>query len=95
MGIYQNNDINIPAEQIMPTSVLKNDLFGWFNPSRVWTEKLIVQQNRFLAKIHNKLPYPLKDKRLALGKIPLGKLTHSPSKELIKQNRYIHSIIAT
>jgi hypothetical protein len=45
--------------------------------------------------MHNKLPYPLEDKRLAIGKIPLGKLTHEPNKELIKQNRYIHSIIAT
>lgn len=95
MGIYQNNDVDIPAEQIMPTSVLKNDLFGWFNPDRIWTERLDIMQKRFLAKIHNKLPYPLEDKRLAIGKLPLGKLTHEPNKELIKQNRYIHSITAT
>jgi len=95
MGIYQNNDINIPAEQIMPTSVLKNDLFGWFNPDRIWTDRLDIAQKRFLSKIHNKLPYSMEDKKLAIGKIPLGKLTHEPSKDLIKQNRYIHSIIAT
>ena len=92
MGIFQTNDLDIPAEQIMPTSVLKNDLFGWFHNSRIWDDKMSLQQNRFLAKIHNKLPYPMGDKRLALGKIPLGKLTHEPNKDIIKQNKFIHSI---
>ena len=32
MGIYQNYDVDIPADQIMPTSILKNDLF--LNESR-------------------------------------------------------------
>ena len=50
--------------------------------------------NRFLARIHNKLPYALDDKRLAIGKIPLGKLCHYPDINLIAQNKYIHSIVA-
>ena len=94
MGIFKNHDIDIPGEQIMPTSVLKNDLYGWFDTNRIWTEKNDILLNRFLARIHNKLPYALDDKRLALGKIPLGKLCHDPDINLIAQNKHIHSIVA-
>lgn len=94
MGIFKNHDIDIPSEQIMPTSVIKNDLYGWFNDNVFWSDQNEILLNRFLARIHNKLPYALDDKRLALGKIPLGKLCHEPDINIIAQNKYIHSIVA-
>jgi hypothetical protein len=42
----------------------------------------------------SKEPYTIGDKRLAIGKIPLGKLTKEPELSEIKKYRFIHSIKA-
>ena len=94
MAIFNDGDIDIPEEQIQPTSILKNDLAGWLDDDVTAGKRYLLNLNRFLAKIHNKLPYTIGDKRLAIGKIPLGKLTHEPDLSQIKKYRFIYSIIA-
>jgi|TARA_B100001093_G_C26844561_1_gene1022136 hypothetical protein len=94
MAIFNDGDIDIPKEQIQPTHLLKTFLLCWLDKDLVAGRKYMLNLNRFLAKIHNKLPYPIDDKKLAVGKIPLGKLTHEPDLSEIKKNRFIHSIKA-
>ena len=94
MAIFNDGDIDITEEQIQPTSILKNDLAGWLDDDVTAGKRYLLNLNRFLAKIHNKLPYTIGDKRLAIGKIPLGKLTHEPDLSQIKKYRFIYSIIA-
>lgn len=95
MEICFDNDVDIPADHIVPTHWLKNDLSAWFgkpqfeNPSEIM--KII---NRFCVKISDKLPYPPGDKRLAIGHICLGKLTHEPDFDAITANQYLHSVEA-
>lgn len=94
MAIFNDGDLDIPEDQIQPTSILKNDLAGWLDEDVTAGKRYLLNLNRFLAKIHNKLPYSIGDKRLAIGKIPLGKLTHEPDLSEIKKYRFIHSIKA-
>ena len=94
MAIFNDGDIDIPQDQIQPTSILKNDLAGWLDDDVIAGKRYLLNLNRFLAKIHHKLPYTIGDKRLAVGKIPLGKLIHEPEVSEIKKYRFIHSIKA-
>jgi len=96
MEIWSDNDIDIPAEHIVPTSVIKNDLIAWFGNNQYAQdpERTIRQVKRFCVKIANKLPHSIEDSRLALGHIQLGALTHSPDLEQIKNNQYVHSVVA-
>ena len=48
----------------------------------------------YCKQIEHKLPYALDDKRLAIGHIHLGKLTHEPDLEQIGQNKYVHSVVS-
>lgn len=94
--LFYDNDIDIPATHIQPTSILKNDLLAWFADDQFANnpEKLIKNVKRWCVKIAHKLPYDVNDKRLAIGHIPLGKLTHEPDIKAIGQNKYIHSVLA-
>jgi hypothetical protein len=94
MAIFNDGDLAIPQDQIQPTSILKNDLAGWFDTDTIAGKRYLLNLNRFLVKISKKLPYTIDDKRLAIGKIPLGVLTHEPDLLQIKKYRFIHSIKA-
>ena len=94
MAIFNDGDIDIPQDQIQPTSILKNDLAGWLDDDVIAGKRYLLNLNRFLAKIHHKIPYTIGDKKLAVGKIPLGKLIHEPEVSEIKKYRFIHSIKA-
>jgi hypothetical protein len=94
MAIFNDGDINIPKDQIQPTHILSTFLLCWLDTDVVAGKRYLMNLNRFLAKIHNKLPYPIDDKRLAVGKIPLGKLTQKSDLSEIKKYRFIHSIKA-
>ena len=94
MAIFNDGDIDIPKDQIQPTHLIKSFLLCWLDKDLFAGKKYMLNLNRFLAKIHNKLPYSLGDKKLAIGKIPLGKLTHEPDLSEIKKYRFIHSIKA-
>lgn len=93
--IVHDNDIEVPKEHIVPTSILRPDLLFHLDADR-WVdqeEKVIDYINSWLPKIEHKLPYPIGDKRLALGHIPLGNIV-DPDINKIACNQHIHSIEA-
>ena len=93
MEIYYDNDLEIPTEHIMPTSLLKSDLLAWFAADQcVDAERTIKSIKRWCLKILNKLPYDINDPRLAIGHIALGRLQHNPDIDMISRNKFIHSI---
>jgi len=95
MEIVGDEDVEVPIDHIVPTSVLKPDLLFHLDPP-IWVDKdveVIDYINKWLPKIEHKLPYPIGDKRLAIGNIPLGRMI-TPNVDKIKENQYIHSIEA-
>jgi len=94
--LYYDNDVHVPASHIQPTSILKNDLLAWFSPDQFAQnpDRIVKQIKRWCVPIAHKLPYDIEDKRLAIGHIPLGKLTHEPDPEQISQNQYVHTVVA-
>ena len=94
MELALDDDVDIPADHIVPTSILKNDFVAWFGRSIFVEdpEKIAKDVRRWCVKINSKLPYPIDDKRLSIGHIPLGKLTHEPDLETISKYQYFHSV---
>lgn len=92
--IVGDEDVDVPKEHVIPTSILRPDLLFHLDEDR-WIGKeqgLGEYINQWLCKIEDKLPYPIGDKRLAIGSIPIGKV--EPDIEIISANKYIHSIEA-
>jgi|TARA_R110002074_G_scaffold371766_1_gene547017 hypothetical protein len=95
MEVWYDRDINIPADHIVPTSILKNDLLAWFaNDQFTDADKTVKSIKRWCEQLHVPLPYSISDPKLAIGYIPLGKLTHAPDINAISRNKYIHSVEA-
>lgn len=96
MELWIDKDTDIPADHIVPTSILKNDVVAWFAPNQCTENPKRVVKNikRWCVQIADKLPYQLDDKRLAIGHIPLGKLTHEPDLNLIAKYQYFNSVTA-
>lgn len=93
--LFFDNDIDVPAHQIVPTSILKNDFYGWFdNHTKHNHHKLKTTIQRWCVQIAHKLPFPPDDPRMAIGYIPLGELVSDVDLDQIAQNRYIHSVEA-
>jgi hypothetical protein len=93
LEIMYDNDINIPKEHIVPTRILKNDLLAWFGKDQFTSTVNVYKRiNVFCEFISHKLPYPVGDKRLAIGHICLGKVIGSIDIDQISKNRYIHSV---
>jgi len=91
--IVQDNDTEVPEHHILPTSIVKPDLLFHLDEDR-WAGKepqLKFYIDNWLKQIKHKLPYPIGDKRLALGHIPIGKII-DPDINKIADNQYIHSI---
>tara|TARA_R110002167_G_scaffold180341_1_gene380538 strand:- start:69 stop:848 length:780 start_codon:yes stop_codon:yes gene_type:complete len=95
MELWYDQDKHIPAEHIVPTSILKNDLLAWFsNDQFTNANKTITAIKRWCVQAKVPLPYDISDPRLAIGYIPLGKLTHDPDLDAVRRNKYIHSVVA-
>lgn len=95
MEIVGDADVDVPIDHIVPTSILKPDLLFHIDPP-VWVNKesqVVDYINKWLPKIEHKLPYPIGDKRLAIGNIPLGRIVN-PNINKIKENQYIYSMEA-
>jgi len=94
MELALDDDVDIPGHHIVPTSILKNDMLAWFGRSIFVEdpEKTDKDIRRWCIKINSKLPYPIDDKRLSIGHIALGKLTHEPDLETIAKYQYFHSV---
>ena len=96
MEIVGDNDIDVPANHIVPTHHIKADLLFHLDKTQWEEDEPAVKNyiNRWLSNnIEDKLPYPINDKRLAIGHIPVGRILN-PSIEAITANQYIHSIEA-
>lgn len=95
MEIYFDNDIYVPKDHIVPTSIIKSDLLAWFAQDRcIEADQFVKRVRRWCMQISHKLPYAPDDARLAIGYIPIGKLTHDPDINMISQNKFVHSIEA-
>jgi len=98
LEICADNDVDIPADHIVPTHYLKNDILAWFGDEQFADSETIDYAmnkiNEFCEKISHKLPYPPGDKKLAIGHICLGKVIHSVDFDMIAQNKYVHSVEA-
>jgi len=96
MEIVRDQDTDVPEDHIIPTSLAKADLLCWFGEDQfVGQETEVVEHvKNYCKQIEHKLPYALDDKRLAIGHIHLGKLTHEPDLEQIGQNKYVHSVVS-
>ena len=95
MEIVGDADVDVPIDHIVPTSILKPDLLFHIDPP-VWVNKesqVVDYINKWLPKIEHKLPYPIGDKRLAIGNIPLGRIIN-PNINKIKENQYLYGIEA-
>lgn len=93
--LYYDNDVDVPRHQIVPTSILKNDFYGWFDKdSNRSTEKMRKKIMRWCMKISHKLPFTPDDPRMAIGYIPIGCLHKPVDHDQIAKNRYIHHIEA-
>lgn len=95
MELVGDNDIDVPVDHIVPTSILRPDLLFHLDEDRwVGHEQAVIEYiNDWLPIIADKLPYPIGDKRLAIGHIPIGRMI-SPDINMITDNQYIHSIEA-
>ena len=91
--IVQDEDIDVPAAHIIPTSIVKPDLLFHLDDDRWAGKELQLEEyiNNWLKKIEHKLPYPIGDKRLSLGDIPLGKII-DPDINKIIEHQYIYGI---
>lgn len=95
MELVGDEDVDVPAEHIVPTNHIKADLlFHLEEDFWVGHEKAVIEHiNNWLPNIEHKLPYPIGDKRLAIGHIPIGKI-NDPDINMITNNQYVHSIEA-
>ena len=94
LELVNDNDTDVPAEHIVPTSIAKADLLGWLAPDQFLGQEaeVSIAVENFCEQIEHKLPYPYGDPRLSIGWIELGRLTHEPDLSVIGQNKYVHSI---
>jgi hypothetical protein len=93
LELVNDNDVEVPKEHIIPTSIIKADLLFHLDENR-WLGKepqLIDYTNNWIKQIEHKLPYPIGDKRLALGHIPIGKILE-PDINRITKHQYIYDI---
>ena len=91
--LWSDNDVDVPAEHIVPTNLLKSDLLCWFAPDQCTDASAITKAvKRWCMNISHKLPYSLDDPRLAIGHIELGRLAHTADTSRISQNKFVHTI---
>lgn len=95
LELFYDNDINIPKEHIVPTTVLKNDLLAWFGPKQHSNPDLTKKHvRRWLLQIADRLPYGIDDPRMSIGWIPLGEVTHDVDYDKVGHNKFVNNVIA-
>jgi len=93
MEICYDNDVDVPQEHIIPTSIVKSDLLAWFAPDQCVDAKAVTKHvKRWCMQVAHKLPHAIDDPKLAIGHIALGKLTQKPDLEKISRYKFVHSI---
>jgi len=94
MELVGDADADVPPEHIVPTNHIKADLlFHLEKDFWVGQEKEVISHvNEWLVNIEQKLPYPIGDKRLAIGHIPIGKV--DPDINMITKHQFVNSIEA-
>lgn len=94
LEIYYDRDLDVPEDHIKPHSLIKNTFVCWLGRNgRPWRRQALTEKvKNYCKKIQNKLPYDINDERLAIGHLPLGKLTHTPDMDKVFKNQYVHSI---
>lgn len=91
--LWSDNDIDVPAEHIVPTNLLKSDLLCWFAPDQCSDASAVTKAvKRWSLNIAHKLPYSLDDPRLAIGHIELGRIAHTADMNRISQNKFVYGI---
>ena len=94
--MFIDNDVDIPAEQIVPTNKLINYMICYLGEGRfkqqVELDIFLMELLNFYKTVEHKMPYKWTDKRLAIGNLPLGELVDktvdiSP----INKYKYVHS----
>lgn len=97
MELFRDDDIDVPADQIVLTSIITNTFSFWLSDDIFSTDeqysKLQLDLENFHKKISHKLPYTWGDPRLAIGYIPVGKLQGDVDSliPLIAKNKFVHS----
>jgi hypothetical protein len=96
LEVFADNDVNVPADHLICTNVMRNTLCGWFGEDRFTTtieqENLMMSLFMFYRQIMHKIPYQWKDPKLAIGYLPLGMLIDLEQDiNIINDNKYIHS----
>lgn len=96
LEVFVDNDINVPADHLICTNVMRNTVCGWFGDDRFVTpeeqNELMIGLFMFYRQIMHKVPYSWKDPRLAIGYLPLGMLLE-PDQDIsfIGTHKYVHS----
>lgn len=89
--LFYDNDRDIPKEQIVLTHKMASGLYCWFGKNLHFSKLMQKSLFDFYCSIQDKLPYQWGDPKLAIGYLPLGKITHDVDLDLISQNQYLHS----
>ena len=94
--MFIDNDVDIPAEQIVPTNLLANYMYLYFGEGRfkqqVELDIFLMELLNFYKSVEHKMPYKWTDKRLAIGNLPLGELVDkNVDISLLDKYKYVHS----
>ena len=91
MELFYDQDTDIPQEQIILTHKMASGLYCWFGNDMQVSKRMQMNMFKFFCSIQNKIPYEWGDPKLAIGYLPLGKVTHEIDLNAVSQNRYLHS----
>tara|TARA_Y100001972_G_scaffold127269_1_gene183622 strand:- start:75 stop:866 length:792 start_codon:yes stop_codon:yes gene_type:complete len=89
--LYFDNDVDIPKEQIQLTNKMASGLYCWLGKDMHIDKRRKLSMYKFFLTIKDKLQYEWDDPRLAIGYLPLGKITHDIDINTISQHKHLHS----
>jgi hypothetical protein len=96
--LFLDHDVNIPQDQIVCTNKMCNGGYVWLGPEKYTGPnhtKIMRQIFSFYRLVQHKMPYGWGDSRLAIGYLPLAKMSTSLSHEQIIHNvskhQFLHS----
>lgn len=91
MELFYDKDIDIPAEQIVLTHKMASGLYCWLGEDMTIDKKYLLEMYKFYLQIKDKISYEWEDSRLAIGYLPLGKITHDIDINTISNHKHLHS----
>lgn len=96
--LFLDHDVNIPQDQIVCTNKMSNGGYVWLGPEKYTGPnhtKIMRQIFSFYRLVQHKMPYGWGDSRLAIGYLPLAKMSTTLSHEQIIHNvskhQFLHS----